>query len=56
MEHRRWLPTDHNWRQNARSFDSKQELGVVPVVPDGNEILRQLQRLVCLNEDIERGK
>jgi hypothetical protein len=56
MEHRRWLPTDHNWRQNARSFDSKQELGVVPVVPDGNEILRQLQRLVCLNEDIEGGK
>jgi hypothetical protein len=54
--HRRWLHTYHKWRQNARSFDCKQELGVTPVVSDGDEIIRQLQRLVCVNEDTERGK
>jgi hypothetical protein len=56
MGHRRWLPTNHKWRQNARSFDGKQELGAAPVVPDGDEILRQLQRLDCVNRDTERGK
>jgi len=56
MGHRRWLPTNHKWRQNARSFDGKQELGAAPVVPDGDEILRQLQRLDCVNGDKERGK
>jgi transposase-like protein len=50
------LHTYHKWRQNARSFDGKQELGVTPVVSDGDEIIRQLQRLVCMNEDTERGK
>jgi hypothetical protein len=56
MGHRQWLPTDHKWRQNTRSFNGKQELGAAPVVSDGDEILRQLQRLLCVNEDTKRGK
>jgi hypothetical protein len=31
-------------------------MGDVPVMPDGDEILRKLQRLFCVNEDPERGK
>jgi hypothetical protein len=56
MGHRRWLPTDHKWRQMARTFDNKQELGAAPVVPDGGEILRQLQGFDVVHEDTGRGK
>lgn len=37
-------------------FDGKQELGVAIVVPNGDEILRQLQELVIVHEDTGRGK
>jgi hypothetical protein len=50
------LPPDHRWRLNARSFDSKLELGVAPAMLGGNEILRQLHELVCVHEDTRRKK
>jgi hypothetical protein len=43
MGHRRWLPLDHSWRRNKRAFDGKQEMGHSPLVPNGDEIMRQLE-------------
>jgi len=40
----------------ARAFDGKQELGVAPVIPDGGEILRQLQGFDVVHEDKGRDK
>jgi hypothetical protein len=54
--HRRWLLGDHKWRQMARTFDCKQELGVVPVITDGGEILQQLQGFDIVHEDTGRDK
>lgn len=54
--HRWWFPTDHRWRQLARSFGKIPQLGAAPVVPDDNKILRQLQGLVLVREDTRKGK
>ncbi|XP_062162205.1 uncharacterized protein LOC133869265 [Alnus glutinosa] len=43
MGHRRWLPLDHSWRRNKRAFDGTQEMGTPPLVPSGDEIMRQLE-------------
>lgn len=43
MGHIRWLPKDHGWRNNKKSFDAMQEIGLAPIVPDGDEIMRQLK-------------
>jgi hypothetical protein len=56
MGHRRWLPAYHKWQQMARTFNGKQELGVAPVIPDGGEILRQLQGFGVVHEDTGRDK
>lgn len=56
MGHRRWLPADHKWRQMARTFDGKQELGAASVIPDSGEILRQLQGFDVVHEDTGRDK
>jgi hypothetical protein len=40
----------------ARLFDGKRELDVALVVPNSNEILRQLQDLVLIHKDTGRGK
>jgi hypothetical protein len=40
MGHRRYLPMNHLWRRNRRTFDCKQESECAPDVPDGDEILR----------------
>jgi hypothetical protein len=46
MGHRRWLPPDHPWRRNKRRFKGAQELSGPPEVPDGDEIIRQLDGVV----------
>jgi hypothetical protein len=38
--HRRYLPMDHPFRRNRRTFDSKQEMECAPEVPSGDKILR----------------
>lgn len=43
MGHMRWLPPDHPWRRNKRRFNSVQEMVGPPKVPDGDEIMRQLE-------------
>jgi hypothetical protein len=43
MGHIRWLPKDLGWRNNKKSFDAMQEMGLAPIVPDGDEIMRQLK-------------
>jgi hypothetical protein len=43
MGHRRWLPSNHQWRMNKSAFDGTTELDGPPVVPTGDDILRQLE-------------
>jgi hypothetical protein len=41
---------NHMWRQNRRTFDSKQEFECAPDVPSGDDILRQLEGMVFGDE------
>jgi hypothetical protein len=50
MGHRRYLPMDHPFRRNRRTFDGKQEFECAPEVPNGEEILRQLEGMVFGDE------
>ncbi|XP_016165444.1 uncharacterized protein LOC107608064 [Arachis ipaensis] len=43
MDHRVFLPMDHPWRTNTRSFNGKQELRPPPPVIEGPEIFEMLQ-------------
>ncbi|XP_072073855.1 uncharacterized protein [Arachis hypogaea] len=43
MDHRVFLPMDHPWRTNTRSFNGKQELRLPPPVIEGIEIFEMLQ-------------
>jgi hypothetical protein len=56
MGHRRWLPMNHPWRKNKRAFDGTQELEGPLDVPDGVEILRQLDGKVFGDEDSGRSE
>jgi len=40
MGHKRYLPTDHLWRLNRRTFDGTEELECAPNVPCGDNILQ----------------
>ena len=50
MGHRRYLPMDHPFRKNKRTFDGKQELECALEVPSGDEILRQLEGMAFRDE------
>jgi hypothetical protein len=50
MGHRRYLPMDHPFRRNRRTFDGKQEFECAPEVPNGEEILKQLEGMVFGDE------
>jgi hypothetical protein len=41
MGHGQYLPLDHPWRKNKRTFDGNQERQCALNVPSGDEILRQ---------------
>jgi hypothetical protein len=47
---------NHRWRKNKRAFDGTQELEGPPDVPDGVEILRQLDEKVFGDEDSGRSE
>jgi len=50
MGHRRYLPMDHPWRRNKKTFDGTQELECAPHVQSGEEILGQLEGMVFGDE------
>ena len=43
--HRRFLPTNHRWRNNATSFDGKTESRPPPKPLSGEEVLHQLNKI-----------
>ncbi|XP_016173163.1 uncharacterized protein LOC107615629 [Arachis ipaensis] len=45
MDHRVFLPMDHPWRTNTRSFNGKQELRSHSPVIEGTEIFEMLQNI-----------
>ncbi|KAL4359106.1 hypothetical protein AHAS_Ahas08G0044200 [Arachis hypogaea] len=45
MDHRVFLPMDHPWRTNTRSFNGKQELRPPPPVIEGTKIFEMLQNV-----------
>ncbi|XP_056688199.1 uncharacterized protein [Spinacia oleracea] len=42
MEHRRWLPEDHKWRLNKRSFGGKVQRSPPPNHLTGHDVMEQL--------------
>ncbi|KAJ0592692.1 hypothetical protein HanHA300_Chr03g0088101 [Helianthus annuus] len=42
MCHRRWLPSDHSWRSDIRSFVGRHEFRVAPIPLSGEEVLQQV--------------
>ncbi|XP_057548101.1 uncharacterized protein LOC130826536 [Amaranthus tricolor] len=44
LGHRRWLPMNHKWRNDANSFDGKIEKGVAPVPLSGDDVLQHYSR------------
>jgi hypothetical protein len=59
MCHRRWLPTEHNWRSDSRSFVGQQPDGMefrnAPIPPSGDEVLQQLDGMEFLVDNDARG-
>ncbi|XP_059456599.1 uncharacterized protein LOC132186630 [Corylus avellana] len=55
MGHRRYLPMDHAWRWNKRTFDGNQELECAPNMPGADEILKQLEEMVFGDESAEKN-
>jgi hypothetical protein len=51
MGHRRYLPTEHLWRLNRRTFDGTEEFDSAPNVPSGDEILQQLDGVAFGDEN-----
>ncbi|CAH9081953.1 unnamed protein product [Cuscuta epithymum] len=45
MGHRRWLPHNHVWRRNKKSFDGKTEFRAKPRKLSGEEILSQVHNI-----------
>ncbi|CAH9124429.1 unnamed protein product [Cuscuta epithymum] len=45
MGHRRWLPINHVWRKNKKSFNGKLEFRAKPKKLSGEEILSQVESL-----------
>lgn len=57
MCHRRWLPADHRWRKDTRSFIGGGEIRNAPVRLQGEEVLRQLEGVEFLIDNAgERWK
>lgn len=44
MGHRRFLPTRHSWKSNAKSFDGQKERHSAPKALSGDDIMRQYLR------------
>ncbi|XP_035837155.1 uncharacterized protein LOC118485043 [Helianthus annuus] len=55
MCHRRWLPSDHPWRSDTRSFVGHHEFRAAPVSSSGEEILQQLDNTEFLVDNDVHG-
>ncbi|XP_022022264.1 uncharacterized protein LOC110922267 isoform X2 [Helianthus annuus] len=55
MCHRRWLPSDHRWRSDTRSFVGHHEFRAAPVSSSGEEILQQLDNTEFLVDNDVHG-
>jgi hypothetical protein len=51
MGHMRYLPTEHLWGLNRRTFDGTEEFDSAPNVPSGDEILQQLDGVAFGDEN-----
>jgi hypothetical protein len=56
MGHRRYLPIEHLWRLNRRTFDGTEEFDSAPNVPSGDEILQQLDGVAFGDENAGRKR
>jgi hypothetical protein len=56
MGHKRYLPTEHLWRLNRRTFDGTEELECTLNVPFGDEIFQQLDGIAFRDEDAVKKK
>ena len=54
--HMQYLPIDHLFRPNKRTFGENQELGCAPDVPSGDEIPRQLKGMVFGDESAGKAR
>jgi len=45
MDHRIFLPMDHPWRSNKRSFNGKTEFRLAPPLLKGTDVLNDLQNI-----------
>ncbi|KAJ9546594.1 hypothetical protein OSB04_019137 [Centaurea solstitialis] len=55
MCHRRWLPLDHHWRTDVRSFVGREELRVAPTPVSGEDVLHQLDSTKFLADNVDGG-
>ncbi|KAD4982079.1 hypothetical protein E3N88_18750 [Mikania micrantha] len=55
MCHRRWLPSNHRWRLDSRSFIGGHEFRIAPIPPSGDEVLQQLDSMEFLVDNDARG-
>jgi hypothetical protein len=56
MGHRSYLPNEHLWWLNRRTFDETEELECAPNMPFGDEILQQLDGIAFGDEDAGKKK
>jgi hypothetical protein len=56
MGHRRYLPMDHHWKCNKKTFDGTQERKCAPDVQSGDDILGQLEGMVFRDESAGKTK
>jgi hypothetical protein len=56
MGYMRYLPTEHLWWLNRRTFDSTEEFKCAPNVPCGDEILQQFDGIAFGNENAGKKK
>jgi hypothetical protein len=56
MGHMRYLPTEHLWQLNRRTFDGTEELKCAPNVPYEDKILQQLDGIAFGDENTGKKK
>jgi hypothetical protein len=55
MGHRQYLPLNHPWKKNKKTFDGNQKLQCAPDVPSRDRILRQLEGMPFGDENANKS-